>query len=491
MTESIQSYLTEIKYIIPELILGIGILLMVVLDLLLYRKFRTLKTASALSIIVLSAGALLFYPHSADPVFFKSLNPNLPSVFFRLLADFLMFIVLIFWHSSEGKSQNSETTEHSFLWLSVLFAAHILCISNNWLMVFLSIEMLSISSYIVLGIGFSKSNIEAAFKYLIFGALSSGIMVFGISLILADAQNIYFSGYQFSYVGVFEEPDLLSIGLLMAFAGIFFKLSLFPFHFWVPDVYQGSSPSYMLMISSLPKIAAFGFLSSQFLIIWSGTDFEVSNFSNLIASLGLISIIWGNLSALRQSNFARLFAYSGIAQAGFMILALVNGYQGLLNLEIFLCLYVFMNMVVFITAAKLNSDISELNISDFSGFAKKNVFISLAFLISMMALVGLPPTAGFTAKFIILSGVFEWYSNSDQGFRLVIFVLALINIVISLFYYLKIPFYMYFKQEGKQPIKPGRMNHILIYASATLLLLAFFFFSKFKEMIMHLGADII
>ncbi len=491
LTDSLQSYLSEFKFIIPELILGIGIISMICLDLVLYKNHRTLKTAFGLFIILLSASALMYFEHSANPIFYKALNPNRASIFFRILADLMMFIVLVFWNSSESKNKNTETTEYPFLWLSVLFAAHILCISNNWLMVFLSIEMLSISSYIVLGIGFRKSNIEAAFKYLIFGALSTGIMVFGISLIMADVQNIYFSGYQFSYSGAFQELDLLSIGLLMAFAGIFFKLSLFPFHFWVPDVYQGSSLPYMLMVSSIPKIAAFGFFSCQFLIIWPLLDFETGNFSTLIAILGIMSIIWGNLSALRQNNLARLFAYSGIAQSGFMILALVNGYEGLLNLEIFLSLYVFMNIIVFITAGKIDKNVSELSVKDFSGFGKVNVFLSLAMLISMIALTGLPPTGGFTAKFIILSSLFEWYSNTDQNLRLLIFVLAVVNVVISLFFYMKIPYYMYFKSEEVHTKRLGKVNLVLVFASALFLLISFFFFSKFKELLMHLGGDII
>lgn len=489
MAENIQLYLSEFNYIIPELIIALGIIALIALDLIFYNKKAFLKTAFAIIIVLSSACSLLFLEHSHSPVFYNSLFPNQPSVFFRLLADFTMLAVLIFWKTTDADKRN-DTTELPFLWLSVLFAAHFLCISNNWLMVFLSIEMLSISSYILLGIGFKKKNIEAAFKYLVFGALSSGIMVFGISLILADIQNLYFSGFEFSYHAAFENLDLMSIGLLMAFAGIFFKLSLFPFHFWVPDVYQGSSLPFMIMVSSIPKIAAFGFFCSQFLIIWPG-DVDFTQFSNLIAAIGIISIIWGNLSALRQDSFARLFAYSGIAQAGFMILALVNGYDGILKLEIFLSLYVFINIIVFISANQIDSKSSNLKISDFAGLGVKNLFFALTFLIAMIALIGLPPTGGFTAKFIILSGLFEWYSSVEMNFRLIIFILAIINVVISLFYYLKIPYFMFFKSNQKPFKAVLPINFILILISTTILIISFVFFSHYKELIIAIGADII
>ncbi len=489
MTENIQLYLSEFKYIVPELIIAIGIVVIIALDLIFYNKAAFFKTALALITILSSSLSLIYLEPVQSPVFYNTLNPNQTSIFFRLLADFSMFVVLLFWQSTDSDNKN-VSSEYPFLWLSVLFAAHFLCISNHWLMVFLSIEMLSISSYILLGIGFRKVNIEAAFKYLVFGALSSGIMVFGISLILADIQNLYFSGFEFSYLAAFEELNLMSIGLLMAFAGIFFKLSLFPFHFWVPDVYQGSSLPFMLMVASIPKIAAFGFFCSQFLIIWPN-PLEYSRFSHLVAILGIISIVWGNLSALRQDNFARLFAYSSIAQAGFMILALVNGFEGILKLEIFLALYVFMNIIVFITASQINNRASDLKVSDFAGLGGKNIFYALAFLLAMMALIGLPPTGGFTAKFVILSGLFEWYSSVKINFRLTIFILAMINVIISLFYYLKIPYFMFFKSNEK-PLKAHHpINLILILISIAILIWSFIFFSAYKELIIDIGADII
>ena len=370
MLDSIQSYLPELAFIIPELILASGVLVLLISDLLISEKYRYILFGLATLIVISSLFVLLSKPASVDPVLFKALFPNQASVFFRVLADLTMLMVLIFWFFSKKGKDYEVNTEYPFLYLAVLFAAHILCISNSWISVFLSIEFLSVASYILVGIAHEKRNTEAAFKYLIFGAMSTGIMLFGISLLLAAKGNVYFSGFEFIYADAFTGPDLLSIGLVIAFAGIFFKLSLFPFHFWVPDVYQGSSLPLMSMISTLPKIAAFGFFVSQFLFIWPQQVFMSGNLSVVLASLGIISLTWGNLAALQQKNFSRLMAYSGIAQVGFMMLALVNGYRDVFNLEIFLSLYVFMNLAVFISAESIKKEAFNIGIDDFSGLGK-------------------------------------------------------------------------------------------------------------------------
>ncbi len=491
LSDLYQSYSDQLSFIIPELIIGIGILLIIVIDLLGSERFVIITGVSVIVIIFTSILSLSLFPTSSEAIFYNSLFPNRHTLFFRLLADVSMLLIFIFRLGSNSEETDKKHSEYPAIWLSILFAVHFLILSNHWLMVFLSIEMISICSYILIGMGLSKNNIESSFKYLVFGALSSGIMLFGISLILVKTSNLYFSGFEFSYSGVFEQADLLSLGLIMAFSGIFFKLSLFPFHFWVPDVYQGTSLPVMAMLSVIPKIAAFGFFSCQILLIWPSEDFQLGNISLLIAALALLSVVWGNLSALGQKDFARLFAYSGIAQGGFIMISILNGIEGLINLEFYLSLYVCMNLVVFISADMIQKNSPQLSISDFSGLGRKNILLPLIIVFAMISLIGLPPSGGFTAKYIVLTGVFEWYAASGEPIRLIIFFLFVINVVISLFYYLKLPYTMYFGEPTGNLKKTKTFNYSFLFIASFILILSFFFYDTFKEFLKHLGADII
>lgn len=477
-----------LAYLLPELILAGALLLLVITDMAGGRRLSGLSFLIALLAVLGSALVLQIQPPAQNPLLFNALFPNAGTVFFRLLADISILFILLFWKYSRKNDSEEQHSEYPVFWISLLFAAHILIVANHWLMVYLSIEMISISSYILIGFGLGKRNVEAAFKYLVFGALSSGIMLFGISLILATDGNLNFSGYAFDTADLLERADLRSIGMMMAFAGVFFKISLFPFHFWVPDAYQGTSLPVMNMLALLPKIAAFGFFTAQFLLIWPEESFASSQFSDFIAIMAIISLIWGNFSALAQKNFARLFAYSGIAQSGFLLFALLNGYEGILNLEIYLSLYVFMNLLVFVSADLLTAGDKSLEIPDFNGLGKKHVFFGISITMAMLALIGLPPTGGFTAKFVILTGMFEWYSVNSNLLRLALFILAVVNVAVSLFYYLKLPYAMFFKASDAR-ISNSVPHYIIITISFVILIAAFIFFTRFREMIQYLTGD--
>lgn len=475
----LSSIFDNTQFILPEISLCIGLIIAIFLDLLINdRKFKEKAIVSFLMINCLFAIFMLLSQESAfSPIFYDSLFPKQSSVFFRILLDVALILIAVY--SSFSQKENERPLLKFYYWYGIIIGAHFLVISNHWLPVFLSIEMISLSSYMLVASNQEKRNFEAAFKFLVFGALSTGVMLFGISLFYASGQDLFFNTLKGDSSNYLE-----LVGLIMALSGLYFKLSFFPFQFWVPDVYEGSDYNTVMLLSSIPKIAVFGFFMTQFMTEWTQNSF----LSDFFALLAIITLSWGNLSALYQKKVGRLMAYSGIAQSGFIFLALLAGQFGEFNLAYYLFLYLFMNLAFFVSTSRLKKN--ELRLEDFKGLSKHSLSLSLVIIISMIALIGLPPTGGFTGKYLIFSSLFEWMNESFIPFRIAVFVLAIINVLISLYYYLRIPYFMFFKESEEEILERNFPLSVLGLVSAFVLLFSFFVFDLTKSIFEYLGVNL-
>lgn len=302
---------------------------------------------------------------------------------------------------------------------------------------------------------------------MLFGALSSAVMLYGLSFLYGMTGTLDLTSEVFTNQLVENHSSLVLIVGFLTLTGVLFKLSLVPFHIWTPDVYEGATTPVVAFLSTAPKAAALLMLMRLLSVL-------TADFQQLMGIIALLSILIGNLSALWQNDLKRLLAYSGIAQAGFILMGLVAFNQsGFESATFYIIVYVLMNLAAFLLLDLIGE--GSIDLPSFAGKGTSQPFLSICFTIVLVALVGLPPTAGFTAKLLVFSSLWESYQATNNGLLLVLLVVGLLNAVISLFYYFKIPFYLFFKNNisSKTTNSPlfGRMMAFLLTLALILLFL--------------------
>ncbi len=434
--------ISDIKTLmLPEAVLTLFILIIGILSFMLEKHRQNLFIWISLLGIVLSLIATGFV-HSGEAFYASFLSSSFTNMFRVIIL--LGTAVTILLSSSYLKQDSFAKTpkgEFYFLLLVATLGALLLCGANDLIMLFIALETLSISSLVLTGYArFDKLSNEAALKYLVFGAASTGIMLFGFSFIygLTAETNLNLIAEQL----VFNETGyILIIGFLLSLAGFGFKISAVPFHLWAPDVYEGAPLPVAAYLSVVSKTAGFAilirFLSQLFP--------DVMLFSVVIAVLAALTMTIGNLAALGQNNIRRLMAYSSIAHAGYLLMGLaIMSYNGLTAVVFYLITYLFMNFGVW-TAIEIFAVITgKENIDDYNGLWHKHRYFSLGLALCLLSLAGIPITAGFFSKFYLFTAV------AVAGYEYMpLLIIGLANTVIALFYYMRIVKALYVRPQDK------------------------------------------
>jgi len=305
-------------------------------------------------------------------------------------------------------------------------------------------------------------------------------MLYGMSLLYGFTGTLEFTSAIFIYNLKAVDPSLAMMAGVMVAVGLLFKLSLVPFHFWAPDAYEKAPIPVIAFISIAPKIAAFIILYrvvSSFLAV-SDIFVDVQyDWSGPLSILALASILFGNIAALRQTNAKRMMAYSSIAHSGFILIGLISfSSNGLYGMFFYLSIYLFMNMAAFFAIQFLYKKTGSENMQDYAGLGIQYPFWGVIILVAMIALVGLPPTAGFSAKFFIFTSLWQSYQATQESLLLVLFIIGLINAAISLAYYLRIPYVLFFKAQNNVKLSDKKnVLEIILGIIIVLPLLLFFF----------------
>jgi NADH-quinone oxidoreductase subunit N len=293
-------------------------------------------------------------------------------------------------------------------------------------------------------------------------------MLYGFSWLYGLTGTLDFTDPTFAQNLSQNAPSIIFVVGLLSLSGIFFKLSLVPFHPYTPDVYESAPAPIVAFLSVAPKAAAL-------LVLIRMISLLPVDFQPLLAIVSLLSILVGNLAALAQNNYKRLLAYSGIAQAGFVLVGLVAFNQSGFESSVFyMTVYVFMNLAVFLL---LDLFTDSPDITDLVGLGQKQPLLSVLLTAALVSLVGLPLTAGFTAKLLVFSAL--WQSNqSGNSLLSLLFGIGLLNVVISLFYYFKIPFYLFFREPNIEKESPKHNILIIIWTIVLVLPIIILFFKS-------------
>lgn len=345
-------------------------------------------------------------------------------------------------------------------WFALLIAMtlglFLMALSVNLLSIYLSIELVSITSYLLTALVADRKASEGGIKYLLFGAVSSAVMLYGMSLLYGMTGTLDLTADTFGASLAGQEAAVATVAVLLTGAGLLFKLSGVPFHVWTPDAYEAAPVPVAAFFSVGPKIAAVLVLMRLVTALpmeSSATGATAYGLQTPLAVLALAGILIGNLSALRQTDAKRLLAYSTIAHAGFLLVGVVALSQAGFEATLFYAgTYLFMSLAAFFLIDLLarSTGSGSLEIRQFAGLGPRQPLLSVALTVVMLGLTGLPPTVGFTAKLLSFSALFETYRQTANPWLLALFVLGLLNALISLVYYLKIPFLLFFR-PAEQP----------------------------------------
>ncbi len=335
---------------------------------------------------------------------------------------------------------------------------------DNLISIYVALELMALSSYILAGYfkGEIKST-EAALKYFILGAFSSGVLLYGLSLVYGVAGEMGLPELA-KLFATQEKSNLLMVGILLILAGLLFKIAAVPFHVWTPDVYEGAPTPVTAFFSVGPKLAAYAVLARIFYVAFPKFH---ADWGFIVALVAAATMVFGNLAALLQANVKRMLAYSSIAHAGYALLGVV-GFRtefGLWGVLVYLLAYTFMNFGVFALVVFLETKgYAAEQVSDFNGLAKRNMGAAVVMLIFLLSLAGIPPTAGFIGKYYLFTAAMK------AGYAWLA-VLAVLMSAVSLFYYFRIAAAMFFSEAEGAPLRSSYTltTAVLICAVATLL----------------------
>lgn len=331
--------------------------------------------------------------------------------------------------------------EEQIGFLSILSGSLLTGISNHWLSLFLSIELMSLGTYLLAGIRKDSEGARAALPYVLFGMATSAIFLYGVSLMYGLSGTMSFSNPAFTRVFSSADPLFIGLSLGLISCALLFKMSWAPFQPWSPDVLETLSAPWMAWISIAPKIA----------VTWLGIrmiHFIPTDMSMYIAALAILTLLIGNLGALRQTNTKRLLAYSSIAHGGFMAMVWLSPAKEATEALLFYGLtYGLSTILVFFLAELQTEDDVVDNLDIWKGLSKSQPIKSLLLFVGFIALIGLPPAGTFLAKITYFSLLWESIQAHSNIATITLLIVGIFATAVSVFYYLKIPFYIYFKKS--------------------------------------------
>ncbi len=438
-----QNNLISLQYFIPEILVAASVVIVIIADLIFNKKqsrYSTFVAAIGMFAVLIALGSVNMEPRA---LFFET-------VAIDPFAQFFKFLIIIATLFTIGVSyQTDELTSYRFgeyygLMLAMVLGMFLLVSAVDLLMIYVALELVSLTSYILSGYLKKRHRAnEASLKYVIYGGVSSGLMLYGFSILfgltgttkIAEIQQVLAAGGG-------NELALIATVLLIL-AGFGYKIASVPFHFWSPDVYEGAPTPITGFLSVAPKAAGFAVLIRFFNVALVGdaspnaeTWAVLGNlpWPDILAAVSAMSMFLGNLVAIKQDNVKRMLAYSSIAHAGYILMgAVVLNQQGVFSMMFYLLIYMFMNLGAFVVVIMISNTYGTESIEEYRGLGFRIPYVAVIMTIFMFALTGLPPTAGFIGKFYIFSALIN--AGSDFYWLAII---GIINSVISFYYYARI-----------------------------------------------------
>lgn len=456
---------TDYLSLAPQIVLGVGILLAMMADVLV--PGRSGRAAQIVALLALAAAAVTDIATwgSGGPAFYDMVRGDGFSSFFNLVFLVATFLVVL---ASPDYLERHEINrgEYYMLVLLATLGMTFMAAGQNLLIIFLGIETMSVSLYVLAGFNRARprSN-EAALKYLLLGAFSTGFLLYGIAMVYGQTGSTDL-GKMAAYLAGTAHPmgGYMGIGLALILIGLAFKVAAVPFHFWSPDAYDGAPTPVTAFMSAAPKAAAF---AATLRVFYPPAASLGIHWQHVVWVIAALTMTLGNLSALRQSSIKRMLAYSSIAHAGYILVGLLAGNAlGASGMLFYLGSYIFMNVGAFTVAFLVNRrGQGNYAISDYAQLGFRRPVLAAIMTVFMLSLIGIPPLAGFFGKFYV-------FSAAVQAGYVWLVVIGVLNSALSVFYYLGVVVTMYMREaEGLQDLKPAPAVMLTVAVCAVLVIL--------------------
>lgn len=451
----VDQILISLSKFLPETVL-IATVCVAIISNLVFRKNLAIPPLIALVGLFLSLYYVLGQAGQVTEIFSGMMVVDPFAIFFKFIIGISSILIILFsLHSSEVQSTEKRMGEYYSLLVALTLGMFLMSGAVNLLMMILALELTSLTSYILAG--YTKEapdSSEASLKYIIYGALSTGLMLYGVSIIygLTGATDIFSVNRALLSGGVNEVTLLMAVILILV--GFGYKISAVPFHFWTPDVYQGAPITITAFLSVASKAAGFAMMIRFFKVsfidtsvvglpvgVW--TSIQGVEWNKIVAIMSVLTMTLGNLVAIWQDNLKRLLAYSSIAHAGYMLMGVVVLTDtGISAVLIYFIVYLFMNLGAFYAVMIVANKTGREDIDSYRGLGYRSPLIGVALVIFLISLTGLPPTAGFIGKLYLFAALLEskwiWLA-----------IVGALNSVVSLYYYVRVIRNMYLRDpEG-------------------------------------------
>ena len=451
-------------FILPELFLSLTVMFLLMAGVFVKKSYKLINLLTLLS-LVFAIILVLSQPSEIFKVFNESYTIDKLSIYMKVLTLLFCFIVLV---SSKDyiKVNNIDKIEYPILILTSTLGMMIMISSYDLIVFYLGLELQSLCLYILAS--FKKDDeksTESGLKYFVLSALASGLLLYGSSLIYGFTGS---TNFEIISENLDQYNSGAVFGIVFIIVGLAFKISAVPFHMWTPDVYEGSPTSVTSFFAIVPKIAALTvFIRFMYVPFLNAVD----QWQSIIIFLSIASMILGAVAAIGQKNIKRLLAYSSIGHMGYALAGLATATNsGVQSSIIYLIIYLVMNVAIFCCVFMMRREnIYYENIDDLSGMSKNHPLLSLSFLIILFSLAGIPPLAGFFAKFYIFMAVIE-----SKMYMLA--VIGLITTVVSAFYYLQIIKIIYFDKPKKPFESSYDLGLKISLALSSILILTYFLY---------------
>ena len=471
----------SIPYFVPELMLSATFLLILIGETISKRSsyvgFGIITAVGLLATVFLS---WQLYKMPDATLFFRMIVVDRFAIFFKIVCAISAFLIVLFsMNSMELKKYSAG--EYYCLLIAVTLGMNLLAASTNLLMIWLALELVSIPSYLLSGfLKDDRLSAEASLKFVIYGSVSTAIMLFGLSYLYGMTGAYEINDIRNALANSNVNSAVLLITISLILVGIGYKIAAVPFHFWLPDVFQGSPTAITAFFSYGPKAAGFALLIRFFYGVFAegGPEYRIVgglHWPTLMAMIAAITMTVGNVVAIWQTSMKRMLAYSSIAHVGYMLMGFVLLHQeGIQAILFYLVIYMVMNLGAFLVVIALSPHMDSDNLSLYRGLRARSPFAAAALAMFMLSLAGIPPFAGFIGKFYLFAAAvhakFYW-----------LVIVAVLNSVVSFVYYGGVVRRMYLEEGNTDPIQLPQLSKALLVILAIAVLVMGIYWSPFAE----------
>ena len=450
------SYFSTLTPVYAEIFLLVMACTILIVDLFVVNQQKTLTYLLVqLTLAGLALITIMTHQAGVTHLFLNMFVDDLMSDVLKVLSYISVSMILVY-SRSYLLTRGLFTGEFMVLTLFALLGMMVMISASHFLSMYIGLELMSLSLYAMVALQRdSASATEAAMKYFILGALASGLLLYGMSMLYGATGTLDVAAVSEAIKQGVSNPNLLVFGLVFVVAGLAFKLGAVPFHMWVPDVYQGAPTPVAMLIGSAPKLAAFAFVMRMLV---DGLQPMMIHWAGMLIILAVLSMAVGNISAIAQTNFKRMLAYSSIAHMGFFLLGVLSGgIDGYGAAMFYIVVYALMSLGAFGMIMLLSREGYEADTLDaFKGLNQRSPWLAFMMLLLMFSMAGVPPTVGFYAKFSVLEAIV------NTG-HIELAIIAVLFSLIGAYYYLRIVKLMYFDApESHEPIRIRPDSGVLI-----------------------------